>query len=306
MKDTNTNCRELPLPKDLNVFLTVVVQQSFAAAAEELGLSPAYVSKRIGILEASLKTRLFHRNTRKIMLTDDGERTRRWASKILTDIDDMVNDLADAQHVPRGLLHICTTFGFGRQRVAPAIAELSAQFPLLEIRLEVFDRAVDIIQEGFDIEIRIGNDLPPHHICKKLQDNHRILCASPEYLQKNGSPQTIDDLSKHDCLVLKERNSPFGIWNLSNGDEDVSLHIDGPLSSNHGEIVAQWAAQGRGIAMRSYWDVKDLIEAGAVVQVLPEYSQQADVWAVYPTRLSHSAKLRVCVESLQKYFAANS
>ncbi|XPF94064.1 LysR substrate-binding domain-containing protein [Colwellia sp. RE-S-Sl-9] len=301
MKDENTICRGLPHPKDLNVFLAVIRKLSFAAAAEELGQSPAYISKRIGILESNLNTRLFHRSTRKIVLTDDGERTQRWAIRILADIDDMVDDLTEAQHIPRGLLHLCTTFGFGRKYVAPAIAKLSEQFPELEVRLEVFDRAVDIIQEGFDLEIRVGEDLPQQHICKMLKENNRILCASPEYLARCGTPQKIDELTHHDCLVLKERNSPFGIWHFDRDGKEISLPISGHLSSNHGEIVLQWALEGRGIVMRSLWDVKHLLAEGKIVQILPNYTQKANIWAVYPTRLSHSAKLRECVRFLENY-----
>jgi LysR family transcriptional activator of dmlA len=301
MKDQNTVCKVLPNPKDLLVFLTVIRKLSFAAAAEELGQSPAYISKRIGVLEANLCTKLFHRSTRKIILTDDGERTQRWAFRILTDIDDMVDDLTEAQHIPRGFLHICTSIGFGRKHVAPTIAKLSEQFPELEVRLEVFDRAVDIIQEGFDLEIRVGEDLPQQHICKKLQSNHRVLCATPDYLEKFGTPKKIEDLQNHSCLVLKERNSPFGIWNLHDGKKEISLPISGRLSSNHGEIVSQWGLQGRGIVMRSLWDVQHLLEEAKLVQVLPSYTQKANVWAVYPTRLSHSAKLRVCVEFLENH-----
>lgn len=301
MKSENTICKVLPNPKDLLVFLTVIRKLSFAAAADELGQSPAYISKRIGVLEANLSTRLFHRSTRKVVLTDDGERTQRWAFRILTDIDDMVDDLTEAQHIPRGVLHICTTFGFGRKHVAPAIAKLSEKFPELEVRLEVFDRAVDIIQEGFDLEIRVGEDLPQQHICKKLQSNYRILCASPDYLEKFGTPQTLNDLQFHNCVVLKERNSPFGIWNLQDGKKEISLPISGRLSSNHGEIVLEWGIQGRGIIMRSLWDVQQLLTQGKLVQVLPNHTQKSNIWAVYPTRLSHSAKLRVCVKFLEEH-----
>ena len=293
--------QQAPLPKDLNVFLTVIRKQSFAAAAEELGQSPAFVSKRIRILEATLKTRLMHRTTRRLILTDDGERTRRWAIRILADFDDMVEDLTRAQTIPRGLLHICSTFGFGRKCVAPAISSLAKQHPDLEIRLEVFDRNVDIIREGFDLEIRVGEDLPQQHIGKLLKKNVRVLCASPDYLQENSAPQSIDELQDHECLVLKERNSSFGVWNLTHDGGDVTVPMSGHLSTNNGEIVLLWARRGHGIVLRSLWDAAPLLESGELVQVLPEFTQEANVWAVYPTRLSHSAKLRVCVEFLEKY-----
>lgn len=306
MSSETTMGGELPLPKDLKVFLAVIRKHSFAAAAEELGQSPAFVSKRIGILEATLKTRLLHRTTRRLVLTDDGERTRLWAMRILNDFDDMVDDLTQAQQIPRGLLHICTTFGFGRERVAPAISVLIEKHPELEVRLEVFDRAVDIVREGFDLEIRVGDDLPQQHISRLLRKNVRVLCASPEYLEKHGTPEKIEDLQEHDCLVLRERNSPFGIWNLSCEGKDITVPMSGPLSTNNGEIVLLWARMGRGIVLRSSWDAEPFLESGELIQVLPEYTQEANIWAVYPTRLSHSAKLRVCVEFLKGYLSRPS
>lgn len=306
MLSENTTNRELPLAKDLHVFLTVIRKQSFAAAADELGQSPAYVSKRIGVLESTLETRLLHRTTRRLVLTDDGERTQRWAIRILSDFDEMVDDLTQAQEVPRGLIHICSTFGFGRKLVAPAISLLAEKYPELQARLEVFDRSVDIIREGFDLEIRVGEDLPGQHICKLLKPNVRVLCAAPKYLEKHGTPQTIEDLQQHACLVLKERNSSFGIWDLTCQGKKTSVPMSGPLSTNNGEIVLLWARQGCGIVLRSLWDAEPYLESGELVQVLPDYTQEANIWAVYPTRLSHSAKLRVCVEFLESYLNQTS
>jgi len=306
MGPVNTVRDQLPLPEDLRVFLTVIRKQSFAGAADELGVSPAYISKRVQILEGALKARLLHRTTRRIALTEDGERAQRWAVRILGDLDDLFDELSQARQTPRGLLHISSSFGFGRNHVAPAISLLAERYPELEIRLEVFDRVVDLVGEGFDLEIRVGDDLPGQHISKRLVTNKRILCATPEYLQRRGVPRNLEDLQRHDCLVLKERNNVFGVWNLDRDGKQQSVRISGPLSSNNGEIVLQWALNGRGILLRSLWDVKPLLERGELVQVLPEYGQSANVWAVYPTRLSNSAKLRVCVEFLTEHFRAIS
>lgn len=302
MTSMNTVRNQSPLPEDLRVFLTVIRKASFASAADELGLSPAYVSKRIQILEATVGTKLLHRTTRRVALTEAGERAQRWAIRVLDTLDEFVGELSDARQAPRGLLHICSSFGFGRNHVAPAVSDLAATYPDLEIRLDVFDRVVDIIGEGFDLEIRVGDDIPGQHLSRKLVSNQRVLCATAAYLERKGTPQTLEDLAQHDCLVLKERNNPFGVWNLRNGEQDHSVRVSGPLSSNNGEIVLEWALSGRGILLRSMWDVKPLLETGALVQVLHDYSQSANVWAVYPTRLSDSAKLRVCVEFLQAHF----
>ncbi|MGM3390148.1 LysR family transcriptional regulator [Stutzerimonas stutzeri] len=292
-----------PLPEDLRVFLAVTRKSSFAAAAQELGVSPAFISKRIRVLEETLQARLLHRSTRSIALTEAGEKTQRWATRFLDEMDDFVSELTTVRQIPRGLLHICSSFGFGRNHVAPAVAQLSSAYPELEVRLDVFDRVVDIVAEGFDLEIRVGDDLPGHHIGRKLASNQRVLCATPAYLQKRGHPTTISELAHHDCLVIKERSNPFGVWRLNNAEREDSVRVGSRLSSNNGEIVLQWALNDLGIILRSLWDVQPLLEQGRLVRVLPAYTQSANVWAVYPTRLADSAKLRVCVEFLQRYFA---
>ncbi|MFJ2333151.1 LysR substrate-binding domain-containing protein [Pseudomonas helleri] len=290
-----------PLPEDLRVFLTVVRKGGFAAAAEELGLSPAYVSKRIQILETTLGSRLLHRTSRRVALTDDGERVQRWAVRILDDVQQLQDELSEAHTEPRGRLHLCSSFGFGRNHVAPAISLLAEQYPELEIRLDVFDRVVDIVHEGFDLEIHVGDDIAGQHIGRRLVTNNRVLCASPDYLKRRGVPESLQDLQQHDCLVLKERDNAFGIWQLQGPEGEASVRVSGPLSSNSGEIVLQWALDGRGVLLRSMWDVKPLLDQGRLVQVLADYRQSADVWAVYPTRLANSGKLRVCVEFLQAH-----
>ncbi|PCM51423.1 LysR family transcriptional regulator [Pseudomonas fluorescens] len=292
----------VPLPEDLRVLLTVIRKNGFAAAADELGLSPAYVSKRIQILESTLGTRLLHRTSRRVSLTEDGERVQRWALRILDDFQQLHDDLADAHDNPRGRLHICSSFGFGRNHVAPAVSRLAELHPQLQIRLDLFDRAVDIVNEGFDLEIRVGDDLPGQHIGRQLVSNRRVLCAAPEYLERRGTPLTLDDLQQHDCLVIKERDNAFGVWHLDRDGTQESVRVSGPLSSNNGEIVLQWALDGRGVLLRSLWDVKPLLEQGRLLPVLADYSQSANVWAVYPTRLANSGKLRACVEFLQGHF----
>ena len=300
--DMSQNKDSVPLPEDLRVLLTVIRKNGFAAAADELGLSPAYVSKRIQILETTLGTRLLHRTSRRVSLTEDGERVQRWALRILDDFQQLHDELSDAHDSPRGRLHICSSFGFGRNHVAPAVSLLAERYPELQIRLDLFDRVVDIINEGFDLEIRVGDDIPGQHIGRRLVSNRRVLCAAPNYLQRRGTPLTLEDLQQHDCLVIKERDNAFGIWNLDREGGQESVRVSGPLSSNNGEIVLQWALDGRGVLLRSLWDVKPLLEQGLLVQVLEDYGQSANVWAVYPTRLANSGKLRACVEFLQEHF----
>jgi LysR family transcriptional activator of dmlA len=287
---------------DLKVFATAVRKGSFVAAAEELGMSAAYVSKRIGILEALLGVRLFQRSTRRIVITQDGEQVFARAEAILAELDELVDEVSQRRREPSGQLRICSSFGFGRNLVAPALVQLTTAYPGLQLRFEVFDRMVDPVAEGFDLDLRVGDDIAPHLIARKLMSNHRILCAAPAYLARAGTPRHLLELGAHQCLPIKERDHPFGVWRLRGRDGEETVRVSGALSTNHGEIALRWAIGGAGIVLRSRWDAQPYIDAGALVQVLPEYTQDANVWAVYPQRLASSGKLRACVEFLANYF----
>jgi LysR family transcriptional activator of dmlA len=288
---------------DLRVFVTVVRKGSFSAAAAELGMSPAFVSKRVGILEGALGVRLFERSTRRVVVTDDGERVYGRAQRILEQLDDMLDELGERHSEPAGRLRICSSFGFGRKVVAPVIARLAASHPRLQIRFEVFDRLVDTVAEGFDLDVRIGDAIAPQLVARKLMDNHRILCASPAYLARHGSPKVLADLPGHQCLAIKERDHPLGTWRLQGRHGQETVRVSGALSTNHGEIALRWAEEGAGIVLRSQWDARAYLASGALVQVLPEYTQPASVWAVYPQRLAGSSRVQVCVDFLRRHLA---
>jgi LysR family transcriptional activator of dmlA len=130
-----------------------------------------------------------------------------------------------------------------------------------------------------------------------------VLCAAPAYLARFGTPAALDDLHAHRCIPIRERDQDFGRWELDGPQGRIAIKVSGPLSANNGEIVRQWAIDGHGIILRSTWDICDEIDSGVLVPVLPGYFQQADVWAVYPSRLSVSAKVKVCVEFLEAWFA---
>ena len=291
----------LPLTDDLRVFVTVARRSSFVAAAAELGVSAAYVTKRVKVMEGTLGAALFNRTTRRVVITEDGERAYHWAQKILDDMDHLMEDISTKRQNPRGMLRVCSSFGLGRNIVGPALSKLVEKYPALQIRFEVFDRLVDVGAEGFDLDIRVGDDMAPHHIARQLAPNHRVLCAAPGYVQRHGLPTSLADLANHPCLIIKERDHPFGLWKLRHGPDEQPVKVRGPLSSNHGEIAVNWAVDGRGIVLRSLWDVGPLLQSGHLVQVLPQYTQEANVWAVFPARLETSAKVRVCVEWLQEW-----
>ena len=287
-----------PLLEDLRLFCAVVRKQSFSAVALELGVSKAFVSKRIALLEIALHVKLLHRTTRSVTVTEHGDIAYLWAQRILEDVDQMVDAVSSTGSVPQGLLRICTSSGFGRNRIAPAISALALHYPSLEIQLELLDRPVNLVGEGFDLDIRLGEVSDPNLIAKRIVANARILCASPAYLQQHGVPATFNALTQHRCIVIRERDQDFGRWKLQGPNGMETVRITGPLSANNGEVVRQWAIDGHGIILRSLWDVGPSLASGELVRVLPQYQQDADVWAVYPSRLSSSAKVRVCVQFL--------
>jgi len=291
-----------PQLDDLRLLCVVARNRSFAETSRELGVSKAVVSKRIALLEAAVQERLFHRTTRNVSLTAQGEIVHQWAQRILEDVDLMGEAISREKAAPSGLLRICSSTGFGRSRLAPALSAMARQFPQLEIQVELFDRLVDLVDEGFQLDIRLGHVREGNVIKRRIARNRRVLCASPAYLARFGMPQSLEELKAHRCIPIRERDQDFGRWELDGPDGLVAIKVSGPLSANNGEIVRQWAIDGHGIILRSTWDISREIEAGVLMPVLPQYFQQADVWAVYPSRLSVSAKVKVCVEFLEQWF----
>lgn len=287
---------------DFRLFCLVVRLRSFAEAARELAVSKALVSKRIALLEAAVQEKLLHRTTRQVSLTAQGEIVHQWAVRLLEDVELMGEAILQERVAPTGLLRICSSTGFGRRHLAPALSVLALQCPQLEIQVELLDRAVELLDEGFQLDIRVGHVHEGHVTKRRIARNRRVLCASPEYLARHGTPLALADLADHRCIPIRERDQDFGRWDLQGPEGIVTAKVRGPLSANNGEMVRQWAVDGHGIILRSTWDVRSELEAGRLVQVLPQYCQPADVWAVCPTRLSVSAKVRVCVEFLEGWF----
>ena len=289
---------------DLQVFCMAARKASFAATATELGMSPAFVSKRIAVLEASLGVKLFHRAARRVSITADGERVYASAQQIFQGVDELAETVADGRLDPRGTLRVTTSFRLGRKHIGPILSLLAQQHPALSITLDVVDRRVDLISENVDLDVRIGEVDEPHLVAHHLAVSPRLLFAAPSYLARCGEPGSVSELSGHECLVLRDRNQTFGVWRLTGPGGDEKVKVTGRLSSNNAEIVRGWAKDGQGILLTTAWDVHDDLQAGRLQTLLPGHTQPADIWAVSTVRLSHSAKVRVCVRFLQEQLAS--
>jgi LysR family transcriptional activator of dmlA len=193
--------------------------------------------------------------------------------------------------------------GFGRRHVAPMLSTFAARYPEVEVRLAILDRPVDPVAEGIDVDIRVGGLREPHLYAQLLAANRRVLCAAPTYLERHGHPRTLADLAQHRCLVIRERDQAFGVWRLAGPGGPETAKVQGFLSANDGEIIHRWALDGHGLMLRSLWDVAKALATGKLVRVLEAYGQEADVWAVYPTRLSRSPKVRILVRFLAERLA---
>jgi len=283
---------------DLKVFCSVARLSSFAAAAQELGNSPAYVSKRIAELERSLGATLFHRTTRRVKISPQGELAYAWAQKILADVDGLAMDMSNTCVDLSGPLRITTSLRLGRNHVSPILTMLGKQHPKLEIWLELVNNRIDLIEEGIDIDIRVGEVREQNLIAHRIVRSERILCASPAYLAERGAPVCVSDLTHHECLLFRGRDQPFGVWRLEGPNGMETIKVTGRFGSNHGDIVRNWALEGCGIIMLSDWDVADDLQRGTLVRVLPEHSQSADVMAVTTCRSDGQAKIRQGLELL--------
>lgn len=288
---------------DLAFFKLVATQGSLAGAAQELGLTPSAVSKRLSALEARLGVRLLHRTTRRIAATPEGETYLVEGSRILADVDTLERQVSGSRAIPKGLLRIGGTLGFGRRHVAPALSAFGRRYPDVEVQLHLTDRPGNFVDQGFDVQIRIG-ELPDARLtARRLALNRRVLVASPRYLARAPEPMTPRELAQHECIFIREGDEAFGTWHLSQGARQETVKVRGHYSTNDGETATNWALDGHGILLRSQWEVAAFVREGRLQVVLEAWrSPPADIYAVFPTRSHLSAKTRAVVDFLAEWF----
>ncbi len=290
---------------DLLFFSRIVSLGSLTAVAREMGLSLPAVSKRLSALEHRLGVQLIQRTTRRLELTLEGQLYSEGALPILNEIAELENAVSRSQMTLRGKLTVNASFGFGRRHIAPLVSAFSLQHPELEIQLQLSSQPINMLDAGIDIDIRVGTPPDSRLIARKLRTNHRILCASPAYLAQAGMPQTVAELAGHNCLVLRQYESDYAIWRFYRDGQEFSHKAEGNLSSNDGEVVMRYALDGRGLLLRSAWDVEPYLEQGALVALLPDFTtQDAGIHAVYQQRRHVPARITTFVRYLQAEMAA--
>lgn len=290
---------------DLAFFTRLTRHSSLAAAALDLGLSPAAVSRRLAALERRLGVRLLNRTTRRHSLTPEGERYVQDGARILQDMEQLELSLAGARDHPRGVLKVNAGFGFGRRHLAPMISQFMALHPQVEVVLHLTDRPLDLAALAMDVGIRHGLEGASGLMARKLAPNRRLLCAAPSYLAGRPGLDHPARLADHACIFIRENDQPLNQWALVRGREELVVRVDGRLSTNHGEVAVDWALAGHGIVLRSERDIAPYFRSGQLVQVLPDWSgRAADIYAVFLHRHLLSAKVRVFLDFLADQFSA--
>ena len=292
-----------PSLSDLKVFAAIVQEGSFIRTAAHLGVSPAFITKRVGILEGQLGVKLFHRNTRRVVLSLDGETVYDAARKVMAELTTLTETIASSRHEPSGLLRVFASPCLGRARISPVLSLLSQRYPLVDVWLELADREIDLVREGYDIDIRVGPPPQQELIGHRIATGARILSAAPAYLAKHGVPVVLSELSCHECLVARYREQGLRQWHLHGPAGLETIKVKGRFGSNQGEVVLDWAVRGMGIALLSEWEVAAEIASGQLVRVLPTYHEPADLWVSASLRGAESARISVCIEFLREHLA---
>ena len=288
--------------QQMAVFARVVGAGSLSGAARELGLSPALVSRKLAALEARLGVRLINRTTRSLHLTDEGASYYEACARLLAEIDEADAAVAAGRVEPQGILRVALPASFGHLHVAPRIPEFAARYPKVRLALSLSDRSVNVIEEGFDIAVRIAELEDSSLAARRLAPNRRVVCASPEYLARHGTPRLPEDLARHDVLTTND----FAMtWDFKDPrGKPGTVRVGGRYACDNWEVLREWALAGLGIALKSTWDVYRHLQDGSLVALFPGYSFHSDVaiYAVYPHRRHLPAKTRVFIEFLAASF----
>jgi len=290
---------------DFEFFILLAKLRSLSGAARALDLSPPAATKRLGVIEQRLGVRLVNRTTRSVSLTPEGETYLRYATHIVGQVREMEEALSVASRDPQGPLRINATLGFGRTTIAPIVSEFAKRYPGVEVQFEVTDRPVDLIEGAFDLAIRFG-DLPDSRLsARRIMSNRRFLCASPKYLEKYGTPERVEELARHRCIIHRQNDDAYGVWRYIVNDHIEAIKVKGALSSNDGDIVLRWALDGHGILIRSEWDLAKYVQSGRLNLVMPNtVLPSADLFVYYPRQKNQTARARAFIDFLVSRFQA--
>ncbi len=284
--------------ESIEAFERVVRLGSFTRAAEDLGVSRSHVSRQINALENRLDAQLLLRTTRKVSTTDVGQAFYMQCRQVLDNIDEAERAVLDLQANPRGILRVTVAGAFGEDFIAPAALDFMAEHRDLIVELNFSNRLIDLISEGYDVAIRAGTLKDSSLIARRISTRKLLTCASPEYLQRNGTPGSIHSLTNHNCLL-----GTLDSWRFRENGRNQDLRVSGNWRSNNGRSLLRAARAGLGLVQLPSFYLDQDVSDGALVPVLEDYNPtDTGVWAVYPHNRHLSAKVRLFVNFLADRF----
>lgn len=289
---------------DLLLFLRVLDQGSISAAARGMDISTAVASQRLKRLERNLGVRLLHRTTRRLHATPEGLALAEQGRALVEDLDALTSGLRRGASDIAGTLRITMSAAFGQHYVSPLLPEFLARYPRVRLSVNLSDQLVDLIGAGYDLAIRIGQLEDSTLVARRLASNQRLICASPDYLRRHGTPTTPQDLATHECLLLTGRNGRQDIWRLRDtSGKEHSVRVQGRFESDFGESLRDAALAGLGISQFSSWHACQDLRSGRLQQLLPGYTiDETGIYAVMPQRRLVPPRVRAFVDFLLEHF----
>jgi len=288
----------------LRLFSAVAELESFTRAAARLGLTPGAASKQIAALEDRMQARLLERTTRSVRLTDAGQALLDRIEPWLAEYDAIENGLAVEQGAAAGVLRVAAPVDFGAERLVEPVTAFMTRWPSVEVRLELSDRMVDLVDEGYDLAVRIGQLTDSSLIAKRLADAPIAVVASPDYLAGAGAPDNPRALSVHDCIIDRNKPAP-NLWRFERGKESVEAKVKGRMSLNGARAAVAAACAGAGVACSPAWAAADAIKDGRVTELLADWNaDDRDLWAVFPSNRYLAHRVRLFVDHLADWFKA--
>ena len=288
----------------MRVFAKVVESSSFAGAAARLDISASMVTLHVKELEERLGVRLLNRTTRKVSLTETGRAYYERCTRLLADLEETEQAVSDMHAAPRGELHVSATPAFGILQLAPAIADFTTRFPAISVELMLSERMVDLIEDGFDVAVRVGELPDSSLIARQLAPCRMVVCGAPSYFEKHGTPRTPADLTAHNCLTVTGTGSSYyRAWHLTAADGTLKISPVGNLRSNSGAVLIVAALAGHGLVYLPTYFVGDALQSGRLVTALDDYmAPPLPLRALYSHNRYLSAKVRAFVDFLAARF----
>ncbi|MFC4271296.1 LysR family transcriptional regulator [Sneathiella chungangensis] len=290
--------------KQIEAFLATIEAGSFTKAAIGKSVTPAMIGRRVDALEQRLGTKLIHRSTRHLAITEEGSVYAKTCKVLLDELNQLESSLSERNFKVSGHLLVSAPASFGRLHVAAHAHSFMEKYPNVEMSFNLSDELIDFANERYDISIRFGDVVDPKCTAVRLARNRRVVCATKKYLDKYGTPTSIDDLADHNCLSFNLRGSLQRQWKFKLKGNIVNVRVKGSFSCNDGDILHHWTLQDLGLQWRSYWEVEQYIKSGKLIPVLEKYElPDYDIMAVYPKSRFVPAKVRMFIEHLKEIYA---